>query len=100
VGKAGRRLGGRGKIPSTPIPNLTDEALLAPRTPPPPKGYAQLTVFTKEGKTFTFRTIGTLTTNEYCITFTYQAMSDGRWKTGRFYVENLAGYSTTEHGPQ
>lgn len=63
----------------------------------PPKGFAQLTVFTAHGSTFTFKGVGSLITNEHLMFFTYQAMSDGRWKTGAFYIENLAGYSVTEY---
>ncbi len=55
----------------------------------------QLSVFTRDGKTFTFRDVFDITTNEWSMTFGYVAMSDGRMKKGTFFVQNLAGYSTT-----
>ncbi len=58
--------------------------------------YQQVTVFTKEGATFTFKNVGEMVVNEYAVSFDYIAMSDGRVKHGTFFVRNLAGVSVTE----
>jgi len=62
-----------------------------PTSPPIP----QVTVFTTQGKTFTFKRIRRLVTNEFSISFDYEAMSDEMYKHATFFVANLAGYSKT-----
>lgn len=62
------------------------------------KQYSIICIFTKEGKTFTFRNIELLTDNETIIQFSYRAMSDGLEKIGTFPKANICGWSLTEKG--
>ena len=57
---------------------------------------AILCIFLAHGKTFTFRNLMVESDNEYAITFTYTAMSDGATKRATFYKANMAGISKTE----
>lgn len=50
--------------------------------------------FLQSGKTFTFKDVDDLNENQTVIEFTYKAMSDGNFKQGKFYVANIAGWST------
>ena len=49
--------------------------------------------FLISGKTFTFKHVCNIVENERLVTFSYVAMSDGRIKDGKFYVDNIAGWS-------
>ena len=55
-----------------------------------------LHLFTQHGKTFTFRKVIELETNESELTFGYVAKSDGRLKRAHFLMANLAGYSVLD----
>lgn len=58
--------------------------------------YRQVTVFTRDGATFTFKNVFGMVVNEYCVSFSYIAMSDGKEKKGTFITKNLVGWSVTE----
>lgn len=49
--------------------------------------------FLNSGKTFTFKNVLDLTENQTVIEFSYQAMSDKKFKQGKFYVANIVGWS-------
>jgi hypothetical protein len=54
-----------------------------------------LVVFLPTGKTFSFKYVRNFISNESVITFDYIAMSDGKHKSARFYVNNIAGFGDT-----
>ena len=54
-----------------------------------------LCIFTHYGKTYTFRNIEVICNNESTLQFHYEAMSDGKVKTGTFPKDNICGYSLT-----
>ena len=54
-----------------------------------------LHLFTRDGKTFTFNNVTDFTYNESMLTFSFTAKSDGKKKTGTFFVQNLAGFTRT-----
>ena len=59
--------------------------------------YSQLTVFTPQGKSNTFKRIRNVEVNESVVSFDYTAMSDGRVKHATFFIHhgNITGYTTT-----
>ncbi len=54
-----------------------------------------LTVFTSDGRTFSFRNVKILSDNETTLHFEYVAMSDGRIKRGTFYKHRIVGHSVS-----
>lgn len=61
----------------------------------PPDVIPSLCIFLVSGRTFTFRSVTIEHDNESAITFTYEAMSDGRRKRATFIKLHVAGVSRT-----
>jgi len=57
--------------------------------------YAILCIFTRQGKTFTFKNVEVVCDNETILQFTYTAMSDGKVKTATFPKGGVCGWSLT-----
>ena len=57
--------------------------------------YKILCIFTHYGKTYTFRDVEIICSNETTLQFNYIAMSDGLAKTATFPKSNMAGWSVT-----
>lgn len=58
-------------------------------------GYEILCIFTHYGKTYTFRNVEIICSNETTLQFNYMAMSDGQAKIATFPKPNIAGWSVT-----
>ena len=58
--------------------------------------YSIICIFTHYGRTYTFKDITIVCSNETMLSFSYTAMSDGKMKTANFPKANLCGWSVTE----
>jgi len=58
--------------------------------------YSILCIFTSYGKTFTFKDVKVLCSNETTLQFAYAAMSDGKTKVATFPKDTICGWSVTE----
>ena len=60
-----------------------------------PDVVGNVVVFLVSGRTYTFRDVCNIVDNENCISFSYEAMSDGKNKKVTFYKYNgtVAGVS-------
>lgn len=58
--------------------------------------FDMVTVFTDNGRTFSFRDVQFVCDNESVVEFRYSAMSDGRTKTAIFFKSRIVGISKTK----
>lgn len=58
--------------------------------------YKELHIFTIHGSTFSFINVTSFNANETLITFAFTAQSNGGSKQAKFYVKNVAGFTTAE----